>query len=225
MLIFATSLLAACDDFREATGQGKAPPDEFAVVTKAPLIIPPDYNLHPPRPGEAPLNQVEPAESAQQSLFGTNASTTAQLPAGASDSERTLLANAGAENSDPTIRQDLATDLNKSEQAASDDFTNQVMFWEKPTLKDEGLNADAALKDVPVQPAQTQTAANPISGGSNVQTTAAPTPEAATAVAATSALGDSNTQASADSHDTSSATIDKDNKKSSSSSGGWFNWF
>jgi len=57
--------LAACDTLRSVAGNDKQPPDEFAVVTKAPLIIPPDYNLHPPKPGAAPLNQTSPTQSAQ----------------------------------------------------------------------------------------------------------------------------------------------------------------
>jgi hypothetical protein len=51
-------VLVGCDSIREAAGITKEPPDEFAVVTKAPLVIPPDYNLRPPKPGAAPTNQV-----------------------------------------------------------------------------------------------------------------------------------------------------------------------
>ena len=43
--------LAGCDSLREAAGLTKISPDEFAVATKAPLIIPPDYNLKPPQAG------------------------------------------------------------------------------------------------------------------------------------------------------------------------------
>ena len=32
---------------------GKRSPDEFAVVSRAPLIVPPDFELRPPRPGES----------------------------------------------------------------------------------------------------------------------------------------------------------------------------
>ena len=46
-----TLSLSACDSLRREAGLTKQPPDEFAVVTKAPLIIPPDFNLHPPAPG------------------------------------------------------------------------------------------------------------------------------------------------------------------------------
>ena len=40
--------MAACS----ALG-GKNPPDEFAITTKAPLVVPPDYALRPPKPGES----------------------------------------------------------------------------------------------------------------------------------------------------------------------------
>src|SRR5215472_10332136 len=147
VLVASAAMLAGCDTLREATGNDKQPPDEFAVLTKAPLIIPPDYNLRPPKPGAAPLNQSEPTDTAQQSLFGADPATVAKaMPGNMSDGEKMLLASAGAQNADPSIRQNLATDHNKALQSASDDFTNTVLFWQKPSEKDEGINADAELE-------------------------------------------------------------------------------
>jgi len=57
--------VAGCDTIRQAAGQDKQSPDEFAVVTKAPLVIPPDYNLRPPTAGAAPTNQLAPTQAAQ----------------------------------------------------------------------------------------------------------------------------------------------------------------
>src|ERR1700744_6010569 len=65
-------LLAGCDTLREEAGLTKESPDEFAVTTKAPLIIPPDFNLHPPSPGAAPLNQQDPTGEAQAALFNSS---------------------------------------------------------------------------------------------------------------------------------------------------------
>ncbi len=204
ILLLAASAVSGCDTLRSAAGQGKDAPDEFAIVTKAPLIIPPDYNLRPPKPGEAPLNQLEPTDAAEQSLFGTDSATgTKALPSDMSAEERTLLAGAGVQNTDPTIRQDLATDFNKEEQAASDDFTNQVLFWQKPTLKDEGLNPDAAMKERQAQAAQGTGASAMDSSPTHVSASGA---------------------AAFDSHDTSSATIKKSGK-SDDKRGGWFDWF
>jgi len=147
LLIGAAAMLAGCDTIREAAGNDKQPPDEFAVLTKAPLIIPPDFNLRPPKPGAAPLNQSEPTETAQQSLFGADTATIAKaMPGNMSEGEKMLLASAGAQDANPSIRQDLATDHNKALQSASDDFTNTVLFWQKPTERDEGVNADAELE-------------------------------------------------------------------------------
>ena len=44
--------LAGCSSTRQALGMTKVTPDEFRVVTKAPLVVPPDYSLRPPAPGE-----------------------------------------------------------------------------------------------------------------------------------------------------------------------------
>jgi DUF3035 family protein len=145
--------LVGCDSIREAVGNGKEAPDEFAVLTKAPLIIPPDYNLRPPKPGAAPENQIEPTQAAQQSLFGADAAAVANSMSGnMSQGEKLLLANAGAQNADPAIRQSLASDSNKSIQASSDSFTNSVLFWQKPsTPNDPALDADAEAKRLAAQ--------------------------------------------------------------------------
>lgn len=195
LLVGATTMLAGCDTIRNATGNDKQPPDEFAVLTKAPLIIPPDYNLHPPKPGAAPMNQSEPTETAQQSLFGADTATIAKaMPGSMSDGEKMLLASAGAQNANPSIRQDLAADRNKALQSASDDFTNTVLFWQKPSEKDEGLNPDAEIAK---------------SNSTNQAAGAKPSTQDASAQTKPA-------------DDTQPATIEKDKKKSG---GGWFDWF
>ncbi|HET9428931.1 MAG TPA: DUF3035 domain-containing protein [Allosphingosinicella sp.] len=44
-------------------------PDEFAVARGAPLVVPPDFALTPPRPGE-PDAGADPRAQALQALFG-----------------------------------------------------------------------------------------------------------------------------------------------------------
>jgi hypothetical protein len=159
--------LAGCDTIRNAAGMEKSAPDEFAVLTKAPLVIPPDYNLMPPRPGAVPTNQVEPTDSAQEALFGNDPATiAAQLPNTYSESEKVLLANAGVQNIDPQIRQHLQSD-NKAMVGTDDGFTKDILFWQKPTA-DNGhpLNADQEARKLDdkragQQPAAGNTAATP----------------------------------------------------------------
>src|SRR5215470_14462245 len=63
------SALGGCDSLRNAAGLTKKSPDEFAVTTKAPLVIPPDFNLRPPTPGAPPSNTRDPSTNAELALF------------------------------------------------------------------------------------------------------------------------------------------------------------
>ena len=121
-------LLAACDTLRDEAGLTKQSPDEFAVTTKAPLIIPPDYNLHPPSPGAAPLNQTDPTSSAELAMFNNTdpATAAAQMQGNYTPGEKMLMANAGVQNSDPTIRAQLQSD-EKNRQGADATFTDKLL--------------------------------------------------------------------------------------------------
>jgi hypothetical protein len=61
-------LLAGCNDFRQAIGLDRVGPDEFAVESRAPLTIPPDYDLRPPQAGAARPQEVSAAEKARKAI-------------------------------------------------------------------------------------------------------------------------------------------------------------
>ncbi|HEY5238426.1 MAG TPA: DUF3035 domain-containing protein [Rhizomicrobium sp.] len=146
-LMMAGVSLSACESVREAAGIAKEPPDEFAVVRKGALIMPPDYNLRPPKSGAAPLNQATPTDTAQSTLFGSDPnSIAATITGNYSPGEKLLLANAGAANADPSIRQQIASD-SKQMEGADSSFTNQVLFGAE-TEKDSGVDADAEVKRI-----------------------------------------------------------------------------
>jgi len=67
---------------------GRNRPDEFAVGRSAALVVPPDFSLAPPRPGEADTGS-DPRAQALQALFGG--------PQARSEVEQDLLQAAGAE--------------------------------------------------------------------------------------------------------------------------------
>ena len=46
--------LGGCQSASKALGMNKVTPDEFRVVTKAPLIVPPDFSLRPPAHSDCP---------------------------------------------------------------------------------------------------------------------------------------------------------------------------
>lgn len=97
----ATTLIAGLALVALASGcatnkVGRSGPDEFAVARQAPLVIPPDFSLTPPRPGAARANDVSPNAQALDALFGG----TAQRSAG----ETATIAAAGVDSDDPGIR-------------------------------------------------------------------------------------------------------------------------
>lgn len=97
-ILAAAAATTACSSLSRAIGAEKVSPDEFRVVTRAPLTLPPDYSLRPPRPGEPRPQELEPDAEARAALFGTDVAQ--QASAG----ERTLITHAGAESVDPDIR-------------------------------------------------------------------------------------------------------------------------
>ncbi len=63
--------LAACSqDVKEDLGLAKVAPDEFSVITRAPLSVPPDYTLRPPRPGTSRPMEISTRDDARQTVFG-----------------------------------------------------------------------------------------------------------------------------------------------------------
>ena len=145
--------LMGCSSIRNAAGLGKEGPDEFAVVTKQPLVIPPEYNLRPPRDGAPPTNQVAPTDAAQSALFDNDPATAAKYVTGDfSQAEKLLLAQTGAVNTDPAIRQEVASD-GRAMEAADDTFTQKVLFWQDKKPPGQNVNAESEDKRLSAQKA------------------------------------------------------------------------
>jgi hypothetical protein len=103
------ALLGGCTGtVQENLGIGKHSPDEFQVVRRAPLVLPPDYSLRPPSPGSPPAATQDTASQAEQILTGQ-----ARMPADTSRSqsqgELALVAQAPVQ-AEPGIRQLLVAE-------------------------------------------------------------------------------------------------------------------
>ena len=94
----ALVLLGGCSSMKDALGISKHPPDEFAVVTKAPLIVPPNYNLMPPKPTVEQPREANPQAEAIQALFPDH------KVAPPSQSEAMLIRKSGADETASNIR-------------------------------------------------------------------------------------------------------------------------
>lgn len=162
-VVSASLFLTGCEGTRQALGiDGKKAPDEFAVITKAPLIIPPDFSLRPPAPGQRGPQDTRVQETARSTLLGTNArkgviTQEEAAAAGTSAGELALLRKADAENADPSIRQ--IVDEETSTLAENDEtLVEKIMFWQTqpphgtvvdPNKEKKRLQENAALGDSP----------------------------------------------------------------------------
>lgn len=107
---FIALALAGCGrPVGETLGIQRRAPDEFQVVRRAPLILPPDYNLRPPQPGAAPAQQQDVAAQAEALLVGQAGQAAPAPPAARSPGEQALLAQSPVE-SEPNIRQILVAE-------------------------------------------------------------------------------------------------------------------
>jgi hypothetical protein len=74
----AAVLLGGCEGVRDSLGLGKNPPDEFQVVSRAPLSLPPDYALRPPAPGTPRPQEGTARDQAQDAVFSSSGQSAGQ---------------------------------------------------------------------------------------------------------------------------------------------------
>lgn len=128
--------LAGCTSTKKALGMDKVVPDEFRVVSKAPLVVPPDYALRP--------QELQPESAARAALIGQNAAS------GRSEGERLLVARAGSDKADPLIR--FVVDDENGDLAHKDEsFASKVMFWKKGEAKTNVAAAAEAGANAPLE--------------------------------------------------------------------------
>jgi hypothetical protein len=147
VVALCATALGGCSGLRAMAGLQKKSPDEFAVTTKAPLVIPPDFNLRPPMPGAPPTNQLDPSSNAEQALFsGTSDPQTVAngMRGNYTPAEKLLLANAGAQKTDPGVRVKLTAD-ERTVQNANRSFTDKVLGASGTPDNGKPVNGDAEV--------------------------------------------------------------------------------
>jgi len=127
-------LLAGCNSISPSLGLDPVAPDEFTVVTKAPLTLPPDFTLRPPVPGAPRPQETQPQQQARAALLnpgGGNVVAPVVTTQNRTVGEAVLLANAGAVAPDPGIR--ALVDLENAQLLnQGNGFLEQVLFWQQP---------------------------------------------------------------------------------------------
>jgi len=142
----AAFLLGACggNTVKDVLGIDRRAPDEFRVVSRPPLSVPPQFDLRPP--GVDGASTSESRDKAQSLVRGGDAAAPVNLkPAknpGGSAADSMFLEKAGAANANPNVKQELA-EKKINDQLEKEDRS----WWEKispgsdkkePVVKAEG---------------------------------------------------------------------------------------
>jgi hypothetical protein len=175
----AVAVVGCSNGTKDLLGQGKRPPDEFAVYSRAPLSLPPGYGERPgadqslPAPGTSASQAAVPGPEteARNVILGAGAAkaapgvptATAAAPpptTAASPGTLALMQRTGATQVNPDIR---ATVDRETQLLADADqtFVERLMFWRKPT--DYGSVVNPAAEASRIQ--ETQAMGEPIVAG------------------------------------------------------------
>lgn len=161
LIAAAGASLSACSSTRKALGMNKVTPDEFRVVAKAPLVVPPEYALRPPAPGEPRPQELQPESAARNALLG------AREAQGRTEGEKLLVAKAGADKADPLIRY-VVDDETGSLAHKEKSFADKVMFWKSGQAAPASPGAAQDDTATPIDPAAEEARVKPLTGGAPV---------------------------------------------------------
>ena len=130
----------ACDKTREALGLKRVQANEFEVMDRQPLSVPPNYSLRPPLPNAPAKAEVKPSEKAKKALLGDKASNETKSAA-----EKDFLAKAHAENVDHSVRAQLDKEAPAKEEAAPG---KALAFWKDGEAKKAGDVIDPRAENI-----------------------------------------------------------------------------
>ncbi len=136
-LLLVAIALTACSGVRDQLGLNRQAPDEFTVVRKAPLSLPPNFNLRPPTPGSPAADRSTPStELARRALTGDRAGP--QPDAQQSAGEQALLRRAGTSRAEPDIREVLLAETTQLREK-DDTLVDRLIFWRDPNAEEEDV--------------------------------------------------------------------------------------
>ena len=155
--------LAGCASAGKRLGLTKNAPNEFNILTKAPLVVPPEYNLLPPQIGASSSENNYSQEAARKALIGD-----------IDDAEPTrgeivLMTKAGVGRANQNIR--IEIDGQNSVERKTSGFTDRVMFWNNGQMI--GPNGNPIPLDPEIE-AQRMKSINTATGGEPVEITRCP---------------------------------------------------
>lgn len=166
-------LLAACEsgEVRDTLGLDREAPDEFKVVSRPPLSVPPEFDLRPPEPGAPPRASASSEKQAKKlilqdsdlsagSSFGSSYDLDGYTPESetavdpvvsgdlASSAESTFMSNLGVEKADPEIRTKLYREEKAKPTPKQEEDISPLEKWLGAEPGDPVVDAKAEAKRI-----------------------------------------------------------------------------
>ncbi len=156
-----------CASTAEKLGLNSQAPDEFRVVAKAPLVVPPDYALRPPSPGQPRPMELQPESQARIALLGQ------QEAIQRSQGESLLVGRAGGQKADPLIRYVMDDEFGNIAHKDKS-FADTVMFWKKGAPAPAPVSTAGSETAAPIDPVAEQKKIRSLTGGQSIVIARAP---------------------------------------------------
>jgi hypothetical protein len=133
-LALALAALSGCSGLRSSLGLDRNPPDEFRVVSRAPLEVPGSFTLPPPSPGTPRPQEPTMTGQAASVVFGSGlpaGGAAAPAGSGGGSGEAQLLARAGADAAQPDIRSTVNREA-LAQIEENESWIDTLIFWRDP---------------------------------------------------------------------------------------------
>lgn len=135
-MVAASALLSGCQNVKNELGVGRNSPDEFTVVKRAPLSLPPDYTLRAPSTGDVP-SASGASSQARAALMGQSR---APVDIAADSPDGSFLKKAGAGAANPEIRSVINKE-NGIIAVQNKSVGDKLIFWKEGQTDDQAVPA------------------------------------------------------------------------------------
>ena len=148
-LIVSALFINACTSKKSNSfGEEKYGPDEFAVYSRAPLSVPPDFGLRPPKPGATRPQTIISRDQAKKALL-SNSSPIVGNPKSESDQTpgiTALLNKTGANKAKKNIRALVNSETAGLSSGEDGGIAETILFWRKNDTGLKGAVIDPAFE-------------------------------------------------------------------------------
>lgn len=161
VMVMSLAMMAGCSSVKRELGVARNSPDEFTVVKRAPLTLPPDYTLRAPVDGSLSASTSEVPAQTREALLGKTTGDTAPV----ASADRAFLEKLGAADASSDIRAEINRE-NGYIAVQNRDVADKLIFWKDEEIKnEEALTSEVDAKAEAERLKKNQAEGKPVNAG------------------------------------------------------------